>query len=46
MTTRLGRLAVLFNACSTFTKQRLLSMDVGKEAKADDNTYKELLKAM
>jgi len=37
-----GRVAILFNCCSTSTKQQLLSMEVGKEALDPEYTFVDL----
>ena len=43
ITSRVGRLAVIYNSCSTSLKQRLLALDVGQEAKKDSYSYLNLL---
>ena len=43
VTSRVGRLAVIYNSCSTSLKQRLLALDVGQEAKKDSYSYLHLL---
>ena len=41
-----GRVAILFNCCSTSTKQQLLSMEVGKEALDPEYTFVDLLRTV
>jgi len=36
---RVGRIAVVYNSCSTSLKQRLLALDVGNEAQKDSYSY-------
>jgi len=40
---RVGRIAVVYNSCSTSLKQRLLALDVGNEAQKDSYSYLSLL---
>jgi len=40
---RVGRIAVVYNSCSTSLKQRLLALDVGSEAQKDSYSYLSLL---
>ena len=39
----MGRIAVVYNSCSLSLKQRLLSLDLGKEAREDSYSYLKLL---
>ena len=39
----MGRIAVVYNSCSTSLKQRLLALDVGNEAQKDSYSYLSLL---
>ncbi len=43
ISSRIGRIALVYNSCSTSLKQRLLALDVGDEAKKDSYTYLNLL---
>ena len=43
VTSRVGRIAVVYNSCSLSLKQRLLALDVGKEARKDSYSYLKLL---
>ena len=43
ITSWIGKLAIIYNCCPTSTKNRLLSIDIGVQAKEDTNDYKELL---
>ena len=40
---RVGRLAIVYNSCSLSLKQRLLNLDVGKEATEDSYSHLNLL---
>ena len=40
---RIGRIALVYNSCSTSLKQRLLALDVGNEARKDSYSYLNLL---
>ena len=43
ITSRVGKLALVYNSCSLSLKQRLISLDVGKQAQQDAYTYLNLL---
>ena len=43
ISSRVGRIAVVYNSCSTSLKQRLLALDVGNEAQKDSYSYLSLL---
>jgi len=43
ISSRVGRIAVIYNSCSTSLKQRLLALDVGQEAQKDSYSYLSLL---
>jgi len=43
ISSRVGRIAVIYNSCSTSLKQRLLALDVGREAQKDSYSYLSLL---
>ena len=43
VTSRVGKIAVIFNSCSLSLKQRLLALDVGKEAREESYSYLNLL---
>ena len=43
ISSRVGRIAVIYNSCSTSLKQRLLALDVGQEAQKDSYSYLCLL---
>ena len=43
VTSRVGKLAIIFNSCSLSFKQRLLALDAGTEAGADTYSYLNLL---
>ena len=43
ISSRVGRIALVFNSCSTSLKQRLLALDVGQEAQKDSYSYLNLL---
>ena len=40
---RVGKIALVYNSCSLSLKQRLISLDVGKQAKENSYTYLQLL---
>ena len=46
VTSRIGRIAVVFNSCSLSLKQRLPALDVGKEAREDSYSYLKLLQSI
>ena len=39
ITSRVGKLALVYNSCSLSLKQRFISLDVGKQAQQDAYTY-------
>ena len=43
ISSRIGRIAIVYNSCSASLKQRLLALDVGDKAKSDSYSYLELL---
>ena len=43
VSSRIGRIALVYNSCSTSLKQRLLALDVGSEASKDSYSYLNLL---
>ena len=43
ITSRVGRLALVYNSCSLSLKQRLINLDVGKHAQEDSYTFLHLL---
>ena len=43
ISSRVGRIAVIYNSCSTSLKQRLLALDVDQEAQKDSYSYLSLL---
>ena len=43
ITSRVGRLALVYNSCSLSLKQRLISLDIGKLAQGDSYTFLHLL---
>ena len=43
ITSRIGKIAVVYNSCSLSLKQRLISLNVGKQAKENSYTYLQLL---
>ena len=43
ISSRIGRIAVIYNSCSASLKQRLLALDVGDKAKVDSYSYLDLL---
>ena len=43
ITSRVGKLALVYNSCSLSLKQRLISLDVGKQAQENSYTYLLLL---
>ena len=43
ITSRVGKLALVYNSCSLSLKQRLISLDVGKQAQENSYTYLHLL---
>jgi len=43
ISSRVGRIAVVYNSCSTSLKQRLLALDVGQETQKDSYSYLNLL---
>ena len=43
VTSRVGKIAIIFNSCSLSLKQRLLALDAGAEARADTFSYLNLL---
>ena len=43
ISSRVGRIAVIYNSCSTSLKQRLLALDVDNEAQKDSYSYLSLL---
>ena len=43
ISSRVGRIAVVYNSCSTSLKQRLLALDVDQEAQKDSYSYLNLL---
>ena len=43
ITSRVGRLALVYNSCSLSLKQRLIALDVGKHAQQDSYTFLHLL---
>ena len=43
ISSRVGRIAVVYNLCSTSLKQRLLALDVGQETQKDSYAYLNLL---
>ena len=43
VTSSVGKIAVTYNSCSLSLKQRLLSLDVGTEARAETYSYLKLL---
>ena len=43
ITSRVGRLALVYNSCSLSLKQRLISLDVSKHAQEDSYTFLHLL---
>jgi hypothetical protein len=43
VTSHVGQIAIMYNSCSLSLKQRLLALDVGKEAREDSYSYLKLL---
>ena len=43
ITSRIGKIAVVYNSCSLSLKQRLISLNVGKQARENSYTYLQLL---
>ena len=43
ITSRVGKIALVYNSCSLSLKQRLISLDVGKQARENSYTYLQLL---